>query len=903
MNKIDKTIVDIDKVISSNIDKLDAAERGLLSQNILSQLRNLVEYVSLKEFSVHLGKDIDDTYENITLAKRYVSSRGNFKFLNRFHKFLQISASHYTLDEGNSERLMLKYYEYLLRIKSFLKKKHNIEILNNIDDFPIKIDSALKEYYEKISEKINRPKQNRTKSSYVDRYYIRKIKPFFVNHEVYYEVTFTIANDRASKFDRVIAFTKLDISPNYAVKLTISNDVIEVLGKKMPIQIIDKWEVSIRPCELDHFADIFGDHKKIQGGTTEYQEIMSYLQKTGFNLVEIINFQDDYYQKIKKSILAKARATHFFDALDFSHEMAKKNSPGSNVIRYLLYRLNNKVLKQQYNYSGCSKLSDLRLSFGCIPFDQKPFYMSLINHNPKLSDLFDSIDSANREDELFARHIKNNTEIKGQLYTPIKDIKGFDNIDNLIVKHNGSLYYKHASSEIGKHKNHLYIKGYEQDTISIIKKLKMLSSSGVKNYSNSVESWLKSSTYIIDCDEKKEKLKQMFEESTVALVYGSAGTGKTTLINHVANFFNNRKKLFLANTNPAIDNLKRRVNAGNCSFMTITKFLSTKNEEKEFDLIFIDECSTVSNSDMLKVLEKASFKLLVLVGDIYQIESIRFGNWFSMAKSFIPETSVSELTKPYRSQNDKLLDLWERVRNIDDTILEHITKNGYSILLDDSIFDHSEEDEIVLCLNYDGLYGINNINKFLQGNNPNHAKVWGVQTYKVNDPILFNESERFTPLIYNNLKGKITNIEIYQDQIQFDIELDRTINEFDAAYYDFELLDNSASGNSIIRFLVNKHMSTDEDDDSSSAVVPFQVAYAVSIHKAQGLEYSSVKIVITDEIEEMVSHNIFYTAITRAKNKLKIYWTPESEKKILTGLEKRYDEKDVALISMKLPKP
>ena len=48
------------------------------------------------------------------------------------------------------------------------------------------------------------------------------------------------------------------------------------------------------------------------------------------------------------------------------------------------------------------------------------------------------------------------------------------------------------------------------------------------------------------------------------------------------------------------------------------------------------------------------------------------------------------------------------------------------------------------------------------------------------------------------------------------------------------------------------------------AVVPFQLAYAVSIHKAQGLEYDSVKIVIPDSISERVTHGVFYTAITRA---------------------------------------
>ena len=90
--------------------------------------------------------------------------------------------------------------------------------------------------------------------------------------------------------------------------------------------------------------------------------------------------------------------------------------------------------------------------------------------------------------------------------------------------------------------------------------------------------------------------------------------------------------------------------------------------------------------------------------------------------------------------------------------------------------------------------------------------------------------------------------------------------------------------------------STDDDDGTSSTVVPFQVAYAVSIHKAQGLEYESVKIVITDEVDELITHNIFYTAITRARKKLKIYWTPEVEKKVLDTIKPRNNSKDVHLL-------
>ena len=895
MNKIDTEILNVNKVICKNIDKFDDKERGVLSQNVLSQLRNFTEYISMKIYSN--GQDIAITYENIEKANAFVKSKGKLKFLSKFHKLLQISASHYTLDEEGSERLMLKYYEYLIRIKSYLSSTFNFDVLENISSFPIQVDSNLLEYYEKIADKINQPESLRTSSSYDDRYYIQKIKPFFVENAIYYEVTFTRANDRISKFDRIIAFTKYDISHNYAVRLAVSNDNIHILEKNMPIQIIDKWEVSIRPCELNNFANIFGNHAKLDG-TNEYRNLMNYLTVSAISLVDIIDFTDDFFNIVKENICEKSKSTHIFEILGKCREISKSQKRGSNIIRYLLYRLNNKIIKKQYNYESLEILSNLKVKYGCIPFDDMPFNSSLINHNPKISDLFDCIDATNREHELFARHIKNNTEQKGQLFTSRKDLENYEDVGKLMERWNKSLYWKHTVRRLEEYKNHIFIRGYEDDTFQIIKKLTELSSTGIKNYTNSVNSWLQSSAYGIDCNEKTTALKELFENSKVALIYGAAGTGKSTMINHISNFFNDENKLYLANTNPAVDNLKRKVKAANCTFKTISKFLW--RDSSQCDVLIIDECSTVSNSDMLKVLNKASYKLLVLVGDIFQIESILFGNWFSLIKSFIPTSSVFELVNPYRTSDNNLLNLWHRVRNLEDNILECITRNQYSVTLDESIFEHTNEDEIILCLNYDGLYGINNINRFLQNSNDNKPIEWGTHIYKINDPVIFNETDRFHPLIYNNLKGKIVNIKLLENKIRFDIEIDKVINEFEAMAYDFKLMDNADNGNSVIQFLINKYKITDDDDDDSSdTIVPFQVAYAVSIHKAQGLEYNSVKIVITNETEEMITHNIFYTSITRAEEKLKIYWTPETENKILKNLERRFNGRDVSLLRSK----
>lgn len=902
--RIDAQILNIDKVICRHLDNISTSPRGVVSQDILSQLRNFVEHIMLKFYAN--GQNIDDSYENICKAIDFVKAHGNLKVLRRFHDYLQIVASHYTLDEENSERLMLKYYEFLLKIKDLLHEKFSLDVLGNLIRFPLNTDSTLQEYYEKIAAKI---KQHNTQVvGKSEKYYIQKIKPFFVSQCIYYEVTFTPANDFASKFNRIIAFTDLDITDNYAVKFALAHDSIEILGKTMSIVVITGWEVAIRDCEFRNFTNLIRG-TVVSTGYAEQKGISRFLTSTGFNLTELVDFSDSEFQKVKQQATERAKVVVFFSDLECCRAIIKVNGAGTNLLRYLLYHMNNKVIKDQQQDVANNKLSGLYMKNGCIPFDNMPFNFSPIGHIPKLGDLFACIDATERQHEVLARLIRNNTEIKGQLFTQVKDIAGFDDISALVKNYNDALWSGHR--ENGKlviENGHIFINGYKSDTCFIIDKFEDMAKSGVQNYSNSVRSWLSQPNSGVDCDEKKMALARMFENSHVALVYGSAGTGKSTLINHIAHFFSDKKKLFLAQTNPAVDNLKRRVTASDCTFSTITKFLKRRNIITDYDLLIIDECSTVNNHDMRDILTKATYKLLVLVGDSYQIASIRFGNWFSVARAFVPETSVFELTKPYRSKDEGLIKLWDRVRKMDDTILELITRQGYSARLDDSIFAPAEEDEIILCLNYDGLYGINNINRFLQGSNPNFAVPWGIQQYKVNDPILFNESDRFAPVIYNNMKGKIVGIEILDsekstERIQFDIELDKVINGVDAFGQDFELLDSAESGNTIIRFCVNKIKSTDEDDDDSSkTIVPFQVAYAVSIHKAQGLEYNSVKIIITDEIDELITHSIFYTAITRARKKLKIYWTPEVEQKVLVSIKPRNNEKDVALLKSYIQK-
>ena len=102
--------------------------------------------------------------------------------------------------------------------------------------------------------------------------------------------------------------------------------------------------------------------------------------------------------------------------------------------------------------------------------------------------------------------------------------------------------------------------------------------------------------------------------------------------------------------------------------------------------------------------------------------------------------------------------------------------------------------------------------------------------------------------MHNNMKARIVDFVVLNEgqaneSIQFDVELDKPLYELNMESRNFTIIGTNQVGNSIIRFEVFKNKSTDEDDDETSkTTVPFQIAYAVSIHKAQGLEYDSVKI-------------------------------------------------------------
>ena len=199
---------------------------------------------------------------------------------------------------------------------------------------------------------------------------------------------------------------------------------------------------------------------------------------------------------------------------------------------------------------------------------------------------------------------------------------------------------------------------------------------------------------------------------------------------------------------------------------------------------------------------------------------------------------------------------------------------------------------MVLCLNYDGKFGLNSINSYFQdANSSSDTFYWYEWKYKIGDPILFNENKRF-PMLYNNLKGKITNIESDTNSITFTIDVPILLTAIDIKDSDLKIISRTDTTTCIcFSVFANDENKTDEEYEEvrMKSIVPFQLAYAVSIHKAQGLEYNSIKVVIPNSNSERITHGIFYTAITRAKKNLKIFWSFDTMNKIIKNF---YDEKE-----------
>ena len=901
---MEKIIMARDEQITESLDRMDIlnATRDDVSKRILTQLNDLcTATLLLNAMASGLEK------ANLQLAWERSLLNIETKYLGTFLKGLRYIDNRIP-DEGQSERLILKYYNFLWQIRKFMREHYGMSILNNLEKFPIKIDELDKEYYDLVASAINSIDISPRAVS-MSRFYVQKKVPFFVGTERFYEVVLQLASVYATKYNRVTVYTKENISTSYSVQIAYVDATINLWDITSKIKVITNWKVSIGPRCLNKLGKILKVQTKINSKYGEYIELMNFLTKTGMNFLDLIDLQEfDFYELIN-SIYRNTNTSVFKEILLILRKrfcMTSKET-GRNVIRYLLLNLREETLNNVMPNQFYQKLlcENLNLSAKCIPFEKNPYISNLAGGKTSEGNLTKIINAVGREKMEIVRlylSLKNAIKRTGEIYFDArtvaaeKEIKDYNNHLDFWERKQG--YKINIVDGIAT------IDSYEKATLDVLGKLLELSKRGNKGQRELNQKFLRESKIDFADILKEQAIREVFVNSHLLLIYGAAGTGKTTLINYISNLMSNSRKLFLSKTHTAKQNLQRRIDnpGSSADFVSIDSF-TKKVTVQDYDIIFIDECSTIDNRTMAAFLDKVeSDTFLVLAGDIYQIESIEFGNWFYYAKDIINIKGANiELLSTWRTKDTNLISLWNEVRDKESLITEKLVIDGpFSEDIGSGIFKKLAKDEVILCLNYDGKFGLNNINNYFQNaNSTKEAVYWQEWSYKEGDPILFNDTARFS-LLYNNLKGRIIKIDKESDRISFTIDVDVVLTERDCKREEIELIDNKESSTRI-RFTVyayNDEKNDGDDELRMKSIIPFQLAYAVSIHKAQGLEYDSVKVIIPRSNSERITHGIFYTAITRAKKYLKIYWSSET----MTDIVKSFSEDESGWKSLEIVK-
>ena len=363
--------------------------RDVISRKIVTALYDLC-YSSLVLNAIKLGyADI-----NQKLAWEVSQFKPETKYLYNFLKGLKYIGIRIP-EEGQAERLMLKYYNYLWEIRKFLKNTFDIDVLDNLSNFPLDMDTLDEEYYGLVADSILKTDlvANNVR---VSRYYIQKIIPFFVKGERYFEITLQLAGLYATKYNRITVYSKQYISTRYSIQIAYTESEIDLWGIKNKIKILNNWKVAIDPACLNKLARMLMLQTRINRKYGEYIALMNFLSETEMDLLQLVNLSDKRFWKVYSHIYNSTNTHDFGEViLKIRNNYAKhSNKLGRYTIRYILLNLKEEILEvllpNQFNNRCLS--NELYITSKCYPFEQEPFISNLAGKKTSKGDIRDVIE-------------------------------------------------------------------------------------------------------------------------------------------------------------------------------------------------------------------------------------------------------------------------------------------------------------------------------------------------------------------------------------------------------------------------------------------------------------------------------------------------------------------------------
>lgn len=421
----------------------------------------------------------------------------------------------------------------------------------------------------------------------------------------------------------------------------------------------------------------------------------------------------------------------------------------------------------------------------------------------------------------------------------------------------------------------------------------------------------------IELDEKQVKAVVEAVNSGLLIVTGGPGTGKTTTINTIIRFFESEEMeiLLAAPTGRAA---KRMTEATGYEARTIHRLLELsglpgdersasmhfeRNEENplDADAVIIDETSMVDihlMQSLLKAINPGT--RLILVGDVNQLPSVGPGNVLRdmiesqcfnvvmLTKIFRQATQSDIVVNAHKINGGEMISLGKKSKDFLFIKREdpNAIINAIITLVQDKLPGYVQADIYdiqIMTPMRKGAIGVERLNTILQEylNPPSEDKpqkeTTGV-TYRVGDKVMQIKNNYNIEWEVRNSYGipvdKGTGI------YNGDIGIIREINSF------AELVTVEFDEGRLVEY-------------SFKQLEELELAYAITIHKSQGSEYPAVVIPVFSGPRMLMTRNLIYTAVTRARACVCLVGVPdifqemvnnETEQRRYSGLKDRICE-------------
>ncbi len=401
--------------------------------------------------------------------------------------------------------------------------------------------------------------------------------------------------------------------------------------------------------------------------------------------------------------------------------------------------------------------------------------------------------------------------------------------------------------------------------------------------------------------------------SGLLVITGGPGTGKTTTINTIIRYFES-EGMDICLAAPTGRAAKRMSEATGFEAKTIHRMLEVsggaeertgfdRNEQNplEADVIIIDEASMVDISLMYALLKAVvAGTRLILVGDVNQLPSVGPG---SVLQDIIDAhaCNVVRLNRIFRqaSQSDIIVNA-HRINRGEEVVLDNQSRDFFFLKRTDAnviisiciqlvrdkmpAYVHARPFDIqVLTPMRKGLLGVERLNGILQEylNPPSPDKAereHGEVVFRVGDKVM---------QIKNNYQAE------WEIRSRYGIPVEKGLGVFNGDMGIVREI-NTFAGELTVEFEEGRMVAY-----SFKQLDELELAYAITIHKAQGSEYPAVVIPLLGGPKMLMNRNLLYTAVTRARKCVTLVGDErtfykmvqnESEQRRYTGLRERLEE-------------